>query len=135
MKTISEVPGRLRLHSEDLLGRQALCRHVENQLARHGAVREASASHRTGRLLVVYHPHEAESHVLVSVAKQAVRERKHDLSGAPAPGPRARQAWSEEPVIGDFVRQAALVGLRSMLPTPWNALLPMAAQLIRRPAP
>jgi len=133
MNMISKVPGRLRLHSSNLLGRPDLCRHVEEVLAQHDAVREVCASHRTGRVLVLHQP-EFDSHVLTVLATQVVRERGHDVHRALQPSSYEPRVRTQALPVGDFVRQAALMGLRSVLPKPWNTLLPVAAQLIRRPA-
>jgi len=132
MAPLSVLPGRLRFEAACLLGSKDGCTFLEDAILAVTGVSEASASHRTGRVLVRFDENlvsriEIEEHL--ESALQAVA--KHKESGAqykPARRPVPSRDASPQGV-GHFVMEMAL---HAFLPAPLDLLLPTAATAFRR---
>ena len=133
MITISAVPGRLRVHSEHLNGRRDLCQHVESRLLARDAVIGVEARHRTGRLLVLYSAERTDAEQLtLEIETIIVEGNRNPTSRAHLNGaPRGPFRNGDASLRMQLVREAAIAGMKGMLPAPWNTLLPIAAQLMR----
>lgn len=131
MAPLSVLPGRVRFEASCLLGCREGCLHLEESMLSVKGVSEASASHRTGTVLVRY------DEGLVSrcdIEEEVVRA----LQAAATPGEREAGA---QPVrrkapsrgssshTGSFVMEVAL---HALLPAPLDLLLPAAATAFRR---
>ena len=130
MAPLSVLPGRLRYEAATLIGNQEGCHLVEDALGSLPGVKEASASHRTGRILVLFSEEivprievEARLHEAVKAAAGAKRE------GATIPQLRRNAASREASSgMGHFVMEMAL---HAFLPGPLDLLLPAASALRR----
>jgi hypothetical protein len=131
MSPLSVLPGRVRYETERLVGcREGSLLLAESLLAVNG-VREASASHRTGRVLVKYDERcatrsDIEAHLgrtLQEVLNAAESEKAAPYLPRPDRSPGG--AFS----AGQFVMEMAL---HALLPAPLDLLLPAAATMLRR---
>lgn len=132
MAPLSILPGRLRFESPLLRGRRDICQAVSGSLRQLRGVREASASFRTGRLLVTFDEHNVSRQELTS-AVQGILETPGCLACPPeAPRPGEKQAL-QGGVSGEFGRHI-LVDLvtHAILPKPFDLLLPPAMAALRR---
>jgi hypothetical protein len=125
MVTLSNIPGRLRLKSPQLIGKPQLCRQLAAAARRLSNVLEAEASHRTGTLLLRHtgaaEPLIEEVRRLLADCQNGAHPIVEPLPSAPAPDP-LRQAAVE----------LAWMGARSLLPKPLGILLPVAQKLLSR---
>ena len=133
MVTISTVPGRLRLHCKDLLGKKGFCRKVEDTLSGSRAVSRVEASYRTGHLLVIYDAESADLDALMDEIRRALALRRATEALLDAADFTPRPRASSPSLLGGIAREAALIGIRSIIPAPWNAFVPLASQLVLGP--
>jgi copper chaperone CopZ len=131
MAPLSVLPGRLRFEPDTLNGNQEGCLLVEESLRSLPGVKEVSASHRTGRVLVVFAEevlprNEIEAH-LHGALKLAARAK---VEGAALPQFRRNTATREESQggVGHFIMEIAM---HAFLPAPLELLIPAAAALRR----
>lgn len=131
MAPLSVLPGRLRFEAGSLNGNQEGCLLVEDTLRSLPGVKEVSASHRTGRILVVFSEDvlprcEIEAH-LHGALKAAARVKEE---GGALPQFRRNAAPREASHggVGHFVMEMAL---HAFLPAPLDLLLPTAAAFRR----
>ena len=131
MAPLSVLPGRVRFESSSLIGCKERSLLLEDAVSSLNGVTEASASHRTGRVLVLFDEKlvnrgEIEAHL--GQALQAVAERKErgDRLEQARPGASSRDSSSG---VGHFFMEMAL---HAFLPAPLDLLLPMAATGLRR---
>lgn len=132
MAPLSVLPGRLRFETNSLIGSRDACLLLEDVILSVWGVSEASASHRTGRVLVRFDENlvtrgEIEGHLgrgLQAVAMQ--KERGAEFSQVRRSAP-SRGASSSG--VGHFVMEMAF---HAFLPAPLDLLLPTAATVFRR---
>lgn len=133
MAPLSVLPGRLRFESNSLIGSREACLLLEDAVSSIQGVTEASASHRTGRILVMFDEKlvsrsEIEGHL--GKALQAVAMKKERGSGlSQYKRGAAPRGASSSTGVGHFVMEMAL---HAFLPAPLDLLLPMAATGLRR---
>ncbi|HBG06142.1 MAG: hypothetical protein A2075_02470 [Geobacteraceae bacterium GWC2_58_44] len=133
MAPLSVLPGRLRFESNSLIGSKEGCLLLEESLFSVQGVSEASASHRTGRILVRFDENlvsrsEIEGHLAAALQAVAVqKERGPELSPVRRAAPS--RAGSSSSGVGHFVMEMAL---HAFLPAPLDLLLPTAATVFRR---
>lgn len=132
MRAVSATPGRLRLHLTDLTGRRGLCGHLTIQLAQLDGVGDAYASHRTGQLLVLYDTDKTDKEKLVSEIREMVVTQKDNVSLGHYHWPRNSYRSNGNGSLRGVAGELANLGVRSVLPRPWNTLLPVAVSFIRR---
>jgi hypothetical protein len=134
MQEMSAIPGRMRLHSSDLIGRYLLCRQMTLRLAEIDGVTEAYASHRTGRQLVVYNLGKTDKERLIHEIADVILTQKHNatLSACLHYSSQTRYVSNGHSRLNGFARDLVLIGAKTMLPAPWNTLLSMAAELLKR---
>lgn len=125
MAPLSVLPGRVRFESNRLTGNEEGCRFLEQNLIAVPGVTEASASHRTGRVLVLFDEalvsrSEIEEH-LERAFKDAARQKQAQRSVPP----RGESSSG----VGHFFMEMAL---HAFLPAPLDLLLPTAATVFRR---
>jgi|SRR6185369_3479939 len=132
MAPLSVLPGRVRFETSSLIGNQEGCLHLEEHMRSVAGVSEASASHRTGRVLVRFDENTltaGEIEAQLGGALQAVVALKERESSLPQVRrtPSARSASSSG--VGHFVMEMAL---HAFLPAPLDLLLPTAATVFGR---
>lgn len=132
MAPLSVLPGRMRFEAVCLMGSKDGCTCLEDAILSVTGVSEASASHRTGRVLVRFDEKlisRSEIEEQLGMALQSVAKQKE--TGA-AYLPVRRNVHSREgssPGVGHFVMEMAL---HAFLPAPLDLLLPTAATAFRR---
>ncbi len=132
MAPLSVLPGRVRFEASILIGCKEGCLLLEESMLSVQGVMEASASHRTGRVLVRF----AESIVTRNDIEGYVRRA---LQAIATPGERETGVCSvrrktpsrgvSSSTAGQFVMEMAL---HALLPAPLDLLLPAAATVFRR---
>lgn len=132
MAPLSVLPGRVRFEANSLIGSKDGCLLLEDAVSSVRGVTEASASHRTGRVLVLFDEKlvsrgEIEAHL--GQALQAVAERKETGDRLAHARPSASSRGASSSGVGHFVMEMAL---HAFLPAPLDLLLPMAATGLRR---
>jgi hypothetical protein len=130
MAPVSVLPGRLRYETNSLIGSKEGCLLLEESILAVQGVKEASASHRTGSVLVRFDESlitrsEIEGHL--DHALQAVAIQKEKGAGVPQFQRSSRGASSSG--VGHFFMEMAL---HAFLPAPLDLLLPTAATVFRR---
>ena len=132
MAPLSVLPGRMRFEATCLIGSKDGCTFLEDTILSVAGVSEASASHRTGRVLVRFDENivsRTEIEEQLGRALQSAAKQKE--SGAPyLPARRkvpSRDASSQG--VGHFMMEMAL---HAFLPAPLDLLLPTAATAFRR---
>ena len=135
MAPLSVLPGRMRFEANSLIGNKEGCLLIEDSFLSVAGVSEASASHRTGRVLVRFDEqllsrHEIEEHLDSALQTAAAAQKER---GAQVPlakrSTSSREASSSSSGVGHFVMEMAL---HAFLPAPLDLLLPMAATGFRR---
>ncbi len=131
MAPLSVLPGRLRFEAASLIGNKAASFLVGDMMLSRKGVKEATASHRTGRVLVLFDEgvvSRSEVEGRLASALQVVERLKE--AGASVPPLRrpgaSREASSHR--VGQFVMEMAL---HAFLPAPLDLLLPTAAAFRR----
>jgi hypothetical protein len=131
MAPLSILPGRLRFEAGSLNGNQEGCLLVEDALRSLPGVKEVTASHRTGRLLVVFAEEvvprsEIEAHLHGALEAAAIAKEE----GVTFPQLRRNTATREASHggVGHFIMEMAMP---AFLPAPLELLLPAAAALRR----
>jgi len=119
MAPLSILPGRLRLATELLVGRKEAACLIEKQLRALGGVREVSASHRTGRILIIFDEALVSRPDIEQEAKKALQEAERS-EGKRTTGSRpssiARTSVAPfSPPAGHLFREIAL---HALLPPP-----------------
>ena len=132
MAPLSVLPGRLRFEANGLIGNREGCLLLEESICSVQGVSEASASHRTGRVLVRFDESlvtrgEIEEHLGLALQEVAARKGGGSESGPVRRGSLNRGPSS--PGVGHFIMEMAL---HAFLPAPLDFLLPMAATVSRR---
>jgi len=132
MAPLSVLPGRLRFETSCLIGNRDKCLHLEDSLSSVHGVKETSASHRTGRVLVLFDENlvsrsEIEGHL--GGALQSAAMQKEGGVGCQVRRAAHSRAASSSSGVGHFVMEMAL---HAFLPAPLDLLLPMAATVSRR---
>lgn len=130
MAPLSVLPGRVRFEAGILTGSEEGCDFVEGKMISLEGVIEASASHRTGRVLVRYD----ESLVTRSDIEGHMRSA---LQAVATPGEKEamvkshRRRTSSRGVsgTGSFLMEMAL---HALIPAPLDLLFPAAATVFRR---
>lgn len=130
MAPLSVLPGRLRFEASSLNGDEERCLLVVESVMSVPGVKEASASHRTGRVLITFDDkmvtrEEVEAHLgkALQAATTSGEERRQF--------PLRRNSPSREtrPGVGHFMMEMAL---HAFLPAPLDLLLPTAATAFRK---
>src|SRR5689334_54065 len=111
MAPLSVLPGRIRFESNSLIGSKEGCLLLEEAVSSVQGVTEASASHRTGRVLVVFNEKlvshgEIEGHL--GRALQAVARQKETGAELPLSRPSAASRGASSSGVGHFVMEMAL---------------------------
>ena len=131
MAPLSVLPGRVRFESSRLIGWKEECLLLEESLRAMPGVSEASASSRTGRVLVRFNEDLISRPAIeeeLTRAMQAVTDGT--VKGKTAPvGRKAAAVGASSPSAGHFVMELAL---HTLLPAPLDLLLPAAATVFRR---
>lgn len=132
MAPLSILPGRLRFETNSLIGSKDGCLVLEDSILSVQGVSEASASHRTGRVLVRFEESlvtrsEIEGH-LGRALKAVVMQMERGADFVPV---RRSAAYREESSsgVGHFLMEIAI---HAFLPAPLDLLLPTAATVFRR---
>jgi len=132
MAPLSILPGRLRFETNSLIGSKHGCLVLEDSISSVQGVSEASASHRTGRVLVRFDEslvtrNEIEGH-LGRALQAAVMQKERGADCTPV---RRSAAYREESSsgVGHFLMEMAI---HAFLPAPLDLLLPTAATVFRR---
>jgi len=132
MAPLSILPGRIRYENESLIGDICGCRHLEARLNCAEGVVEASANHRTGRITIRFDEGRVGRKYLEEQVKEAIYCNKVHLYPVPThlsesvgKTPKAQQSGMTGQTVIDILA-------RAILPKPFNVLLPMALQTIRR---
>lgn len=131
MAPLSILPGRVRFETSRLVGCPEECILLEEALLSMPGVIEASASHRTGRLLVRFDESlvtrgDVEEGVGKALQAAAAGERK---TGAVPVRRKSPAGGAPTSSAGQFVMEVAL---HALLPAPLDLLLPAAATVFRR---
>lgn len=131
MAPLSVLPGRLRFEANCLVGSKEGCASLEESVLSVPGISEASASHRTGRVLVRFDESlitlsEVEEHL--GTALRSVAEQK-ETGAKYLPARRAVPSREATSGVGHFVMEMAL---HAFLPAPLDLLLPTAATVLRR---
>ena len=132
MAPLSILPGRIRFETKSLVGDIQACRRVETSLIGVDGVVEASANHRTGRITIRFDESRVDRNCLEVQAKNAIYcsefrvspDLTH-LSESIGKTPKGQKTGMTGPTVIDILAHA-------ILPKPFNVLLPMALQTIRR---
>jgi cation transport ATPase len=132
MAPLSILPGRIRYENESLRGDICGCRHLEARLNCAEGVVEASANHRTGRITIRFDESRVDRNYLEEQVKNArycnkvrLYPNSTHLSESVGKTPKAQQSGMTGHTVIDVLAHA-------FLPKPFNILLPMALQTIRR---
>lgn len=130
MAPVSVLPGRLRFESKCLIGNKDGCLLIEEMLSARG-VEEASASPRTGRVLIrfdekVLTRFEIEEDVAKALQAAAA------CTKTVAANPLGRRSVSPRETSSSAVSLVMDMALHAILPAPLDFLLPIAANAFRR---
>lgn len=135
MAPLSILPGRTRFHAAELQGRAVACQRFEDEIARIEGITEATANHRTGRVLVRFDETVLNRNLVfgkiveaLSAAEKPVDSEKAAPSSRQAPA--AGGAGKGHSGIGRHVLREAVTQI--LLPSPLDLLLPTAAAILRR---
>ena len=133
MAPLSVLPGRLRFQTNSLIGSKEGCLLLEDSILSVQGVKEASASHRTGSVLVIFDESlitrsEIEKHLVSALQTVAIQKEKGGLPQLQRSNP-ARRASASSYGVGHFIMEMAL---HAFLPAPLDLLLPTAATVFRR---
>lgn len=130
MAPLSILPGRIRYEDESLRGDICGCRHLEARLNCLEGVIEASANHRTGRITIRFDESRAERNSLEGQVKNALICK---TSGSYSNSTHSsKEKASPMHTSGTTGHTVIDVLARAILPKPFNVLLPMALQTMRR---
>jgi copper chaperone CopZ len=133
MAPLSVLPGRLRFQTNSLIGSKEGCLLIEDSISSVQGVKEASASHRTGSVLVRFDEslvtrREIEKHLGSALQTVAIQKEKGGLPQLQRSNP-SRGASASSSGVGHFFMEMAL---HAFLPAPLDLLLPTAATVFRR---
>lgn len=131
MAPLSVLPGRVRFEISRLIGWKEECLLLEESLRAMPGVSEASASSRTGRVLVRF---DEDLVSRVAIEEELMRAMKAATDGtakrkAAPVGRKAALVAASSSSAGHFVIELAL---HALLPAPLDLLLPAAATVFRR---
>lgn len=127
MAPLSVLPGRVRFESRSLVGSLEKCLHLEERICALAGITEASANHRTGRVLVRFDERLVSRGALERQVNQALLtlETAESPQG-PLPSRRKPSRDAATTGTGNFLMEVAL---HAFLPAPFDLLLPAAAAL------
>lgn len=132
MAPLSILPGRLRLESTALKGQRDLCQALVEALERLDGVAQASASFRTGRLLVSFDEEQLNRQQLTAAVEEILACGASVPCTGERPCPRVRQA-AQKGVSGHVGRHLFVdLVTHAILPKPLHLLLPPAVAALRR---
>lgn len=132
MAPLSVLPGRLRFEANSLIGSREACLQLEDNILSMGGVNEASASHRTGRILVRFDDKLVTRSEIEAQLGRALEAAATQKERGPQSSPIRRSAASRAASssgVGHFMMEMAL---HAFLPAPLDLLLPTAATVFRR---
>jgi hypothetical protein len=128
MSTISKLPGRLRFEIKELINKRCRCRVLELKILEINGVMETEASHRTGRLLVVFDEGAIDSRALVS----KIREILDEMVECDDKEYKMQDAARNNSMVNGFVHAAIDIAGHIFMPKPLNILLPLAVNAMRK---
>ncbi|ADI86015.2 hypothetical protein KIP69_15875 [Geobacter sulfurreducens] len=128
MAPLSVLPGRVRFETCRLVGCEEECILLEESILSMHGVMEASASHRTGRVLVRF---DEALVTRVDIEERLTRTLESVTAGERRTGavPARRKNVDSGSSAGHFIVEMAL---HTLLPAPLDLLLPAAAAVLRR---
>ncbi|HWI41489.1 MAG TPA: hypothetical protein VNX25_08380 [Verrucomicrobiae bacterium] len=124
MAPLSITSGRIRLECGELAGHPGRCRLLERGLSATQGIREASANHRTGRLLLLFDESVHTREQAMAVAREALRVVKDAPEGVVAAAGNETPSRRDQLISGDLFWDVAL---HLLVPAPLDFLLPAAA--------
>ena len=126
MAPLSVLPGRVRFESSDITGRVVVCRHLQNSLRGMDGLLGVSVNSRTGRILVEFNEDIIDRHAIRMQIDEIIKSAPLGNGNYYLYSGRGREASSG--IIGYAVLEMLA---RSVLPRPFNVLLPLAVKAIK----
>jgi hypothetical protein len=128
VSTVSKLPGRLRLEIKELFDKKHHCGVLALKILEIKGVREAETNHRTGRLLVVFDEAVIDSRELVLKIREILDEMDDCQNIVDISGIREK----EKCISSVFVHAVIDIAGHMLLPKPFNILLPIAVNAMRK---
>lgn len=126
MAPLSVLPGRVRFESPDIIGKFKASEYLEREIWKLGGVLEASANHRTGRILIRFNENLADSITITKGVKEIIKNMSEEQLKA---GLQDLQKTAETGLLKHALIDAVA---HALLPKPFNILLPLAINIIKR---
>lgn len=125
MAPLSILPGRIRFESRYLIGKPHICRYLKESIVNYlGGLKEVTANHKTGRILVRFDERQIDRQTLTQHINQIVKEGAEKAANSWRFS--AEEKNSKPPVARHALHALTDVVAHAILPMPLNALIPMA---------
>jgi hypothetical protein len=126
MSSLSILPGRVRFESPDIIGKFKASEYLEREFGRLNGVLEASVNHRTGRMLIRFDENLSDRIAITKGMKEIIKNMHDEQLKTGFYGPQKTS--------GTGLLKHALIDAvaHSLLPKPFNILLPLAINIIKR---
>jgi hypothetical protein len=124
------LPGRLRLEIAELVNQRYRCRALKLKLLEINGVLQAEANHRTGRLLVVFDEALLGACELLLRIERILAEKVEDTHNEY----QLRGEAGSKILAGSLVHAVLDMAGQMLIPKPFNRLLPLAANVMRKNA-
>lgn len=126
MAPLSVLPGRVRFESPDIIGNFKTSEYLEKEFGRLNGVIEASVNHRTGRILVRFNENLSDRTTITKGIKEIIKNMPDEQLKT---GFYDLQKTAETGLLKHALIDAVA---HALLPKPFNILLPLAINSIKR---
>jgi copper chaperone CopZ len=126
MAPLSVLPGRIRFESPDIEGNFKASEYLEREIQKLGGVLEASVNYRTGRILVKFNENLTDRRIITEGIKKIIKNMPEEQLKS---GFYDIQKTAE---LGLFKHALIDAVAHALLPKPFNILLPLAINTIKR---
>ncbi len=128
MAPLSILPGRIRLESQELVGKPHVCRYLQKHIMHylHGLT-EMTVNHKTGRILVRFDECQIDRQDLTQRIKQIMHEA---VENASEDGQLSAVEKNSTPLVTRHALHAITdMVAHAIFPKPLNTLIPMAIKV------
>ncbi len=126
MTPLSILPGRVRLENPDIIWNFTASEYLEREFGRLNGVIEASVNHRTGRILIIFNENLSAVPTIIKGVKEIIKNMSYERL-------KARFYEIQRTPDTGLLKHALIdAAAHALLPKPFNILLPLAINSIKR---
>lgn len=128
MALLSILPGRIRFESKYLVGRQHICRQMQDQIKQYKiGITEVAVNHRTGRILVKFDENQIDRGALVQYISATIKEYRGKIPKGRLPVKMKKPKLPVTEIVNHTLMEMVA---HVFFPKPFNFLIPIAMKAV-----